>query len=251
MIDFHTHILPELDDGADTKETAVALLKKELLQGVSSLIFTPHYYGKIRTPERFLEERKQAFEKIEGEIPNGLAVRLGAEVRFEQETLFSEEQFRSLAIENTRYILIELPFDEEWTETLFSKLARVCAETSLVPVLAHIERYPAVQKNPKLLNEFIRRGWLLQATTSAFMQKKLAPLAFAMLKKGLVHCLGTDTHNLEKRAPDYTRAKALLYERGFGEAFEKIQNQMRLMLENKGVLAGEGKAVKKFFWTYL
>ncbi len=250
MIDFHTHILPELDDGADTKETSVALLKKELLQGVSSLIFTPHYYGKIRTPEQFLQERKQAFEKIKGEIPSGLTVKLGAEVRFEKETLIPEEQFRLLAIENTRYILIEFPFEEEWSETLFSKLARLCLETSLVPVLAHIERYPAVQKNPKILNEFVRRGWLLQTTTSAFMQKKLAPLAFAMLKKGLVHCIGTDTHNLDDRAPDYTRLKALLYERGFGETFEKIQKQMRFMLENKRVLAGEYKTVRKIFWTY-
>jgi len=251
MIDFHTHILPELDDGADTKETAVALLKKELLQGVASLIFTPHYYGKIRSPERFLEARGQAFEKIQEEIPNGLAVRLGAEVRFDQATLFSEGQFRLLAIENTRYILIELPFDEEWTETLFSKLARLCAETSLVPVLAHIERYPAVQKNPKLLNEFIRRDWLLQTTTSAFLQKKLAPLAFAMLKKGLVHCLGTDTHNLEKRAPDYMQAKTVIYKRGYGKEFEKIQERMYLMLKNERVFVSEDKTVKKFFWTYL
>ena len=112
MIDFHTHILPEIDDGAKDCETATALLKKELLQGVSSLIFTPHYYGKIRPPEQFIQERNIAFEKIQGEIPSGLQVRLGAEVGFEKETIFSEEQFRALAIENTHYILIELPLEE-------------------------------------------------------------------------------------------------------------------------------------------
>ncbi len=250
MIDFHTHILPRLDDGAQDESTSLGLLQAEAAQGVTTLLFTPHYYAKIRKPEQFLNEREEAFKKIKEQIPEKLRIRLGAEVRFEAETRLSAEQFQSLAIENTRYVLVELPFEEEWSESFFERLARLASEAERIPVLAHIERYEAVRKNPKILNEFVRRGWLLQVTTGSFVEKRSASLAFAMLKKGLVHCLGTDSHNLDTRAPDYLLVKGKIKEAGYEKQFEKVQGIMRAMLKNERIKTEEGKRVKKVFWIY-
>ncbi|MBQ8657654.1 MAG: hypothetical protein IJ506_00795 [Clostridia bacterium] len=250
MIDFHTHILPRLDDGAQDERTSLDLLQAEAAQGVTTLLFTPHYYAKIRNPEQFLDAREKAFEKIKTEIPEKLRIRLGAEVRFETETHLSAEQFQSLSIENTRYVLVELPFEEEWSESLFERLARLASESERVPVLAHIERYEEVHKNPKILNDFVRRGWLLQVTTGSFVDKRNASLAFAMLKKGFVHCLGTDAHNLDTRAPDYRLIKGKIKEAGCEKQFEKVQGIMRAMLKNERIKTNENKPVKKVFWIY-
>ncbi|MBQ4268495.1 MAG: histidinol-phosphatase, partial [Clostridia bacterium] len=62
MIDFHTHILPAIDDGAQSTDIARKIVEEEIKQGVKTLVITPHYYGIRRSPEHFLEERAQAFE---------------------------------------------------------------------------------------------------------------------------------------------------------------------------------------------
>lgn len=64
MIDFHTHILPGVDDGAENIETALAMLREEAVQGVNQVFATPHFYADEETPEAFLERRRASFEGL-------------------------------------------------------------------------------------------------------------------------------------------------------------------------------------------
>lgn len=75
-------------------------------------------------------------------------------------------------------------------------------------------------------------------------------MAFALLKHGLVDCLGTDTHNPGERAPDYAAAKQAIEREGYGAKFEEIQEKMHDILDDKLVRTGEGKPLKKFFGVY-
>lgn len=249
MIDLHTHILPDIDDGARDVETSLALIKAEKEQGVKEIVFTPHYYGKKTSPEKFLENRQLAFEKIANKI-DGVKLRLGAETYFDEMKIVSNSELCKLAIENTKYILLELPFTKSWSEKLIFHLRDFILATDYTPIIAHVERYPAVRKNPAYLSLLSDLGCLFQVNTKAFTSRQTKSLAFAMLKKGYISCLGTDTHNLTDRAPDLAQTRALLEEKGESERLKKIFGVMRDILDGKEVKTPVYQPLKKFFNKY-
>ena len=110
MIDIHTHILPHMDDGAKDSATALRMLDMSIAQGVETVVFSPHYYGKSRSPQKFLEARGAMYEHIRARIPEGIKTRLAAEVHFTGVNSIDEEEMCSLAIEGTEYLLVEFPF---------------------------------------------------------------------------------------------------------------------------------------------
>ena len=249
MVDLHTHVLPGIDDGAEDAEVSRKLLEILSAQGVDSVVFTSHYYGRKRSPRQFLEARAAAFDSVKELIPPGMDVYLGAEVHFSGQMVVSNEAICPMAIGDTRYLLIELPFLTVWDSALYARLRDFVSETDYVPVVAHAERYAEVQKSPAVLSALSDLGCLFQVNTSAFTGDE-SRLAFAMLKNGYVDCLGTDAHNLTDRAPCYTEAKSAVESAGYGEAFEKIQENMRLLLDDKPVRTKRGKTIRKFFGRY-
>ncbi len=249
MIDMHTHVLPDLDDGAKNEQEAAKLMRLDYAQGVHELVFTPHYYGRKRSVERFLAERDAAAEKIREHVPAGLKTRLGAEVYLTGINDPNNEALCKLAIEGTKCVLVEFPFEERWHKTLLSKLFHFMADTGYRPIVAHIERYQEIARNPMLVNFLVKMGCLIQLNTGAFLEKRTHKLAFLLLKHGLVHCLGTDTHNETERAPDYEEAKELVKEKGFSKEWTLVQTRMRQILRNQNV-ENTCTPIKKVFWWY-
>lgn len=249
MIDMHTHVLPNLDDGAKTEQEAAKLLRLDYAQGVHELVFTPHYYGKKRSVESFLKDRNEAAEKILGQVPAGMKTRLGAEVYLTGINDPDNETLCKLAIEDTKCVLVELPFSERWRKSLLVKLYGFMAATGYRPIVAHIERYLEIAKNPTLVNFLVKMGCYIQLNTRAFLDKRTQKLAFLLLKHGLVHCLGTDTHNETDRAPDYEQAKALVKEKGYSKEWTRVQTRMRQILKNQNV-ENACSPIKKVFWWY-
>ncbi len=250
MIDFHTHILPQIDDGAKTPETSEQMLQMEISQGVKTVVLTPHYYGKHSSPKRFLEKREKAFERLNAYLPMGIEVKKGAEVHFTGVNMPDFEELATLAIEGTKYILLEFPFTTVWHSGLFEKLDDFIYETGCTPIIAHVERYREVQKKPALLKRLTDLGCLLQVNAPAFLDKHEKKLAFALLKRGMVDCLGTDTHDTEYRAPIYAEAKAAVEAAGYAEAWEKAQAKMAAILQGEQVYPAECKKIKKLFGRY-
>ena len=249
MIDMHTHVLPNLDDGAKNEQVTADLLRLEYAQGVRELVFTPHYYGKKRSAERFIEERNEAAEKIKELVPADMKTRLGAEVYLTGVNDPNNDTLCSLAIEGTKCVLVELPFDDRWSKNLLSKLYGFIAHTGYQPIIAHVERYREIAKNPALLNFFVKMGCYIQVNTGAFLDKHTKKLAFMLLKHGLVHCLGTDTHNETDRAPDYLQAEELVKERGLSKEWTRVQTRMRQILSGETV-ENACIPIKKVFWWY-
>lgn len=250
MTDLHTHILPGIDDGAIDEGVSSEQMKSLLEQGVDKVVFTSHYYGRKRSPKQFLEARADALCRIKDLIPEGMETYLGAEVHFAAEMAASDESICSMAIGDTRYILAELPFTTAWNKGLWRRLEDFISSTDYIPVIAHVERYDEARKKPSLLSELVDMGCLLQVNTQAFLKKEDSAMAFALLEHGLVHCLGTDTHNMRERAPKYAAAKEAIEEAGFYDRFERIQENMLLLLEDKPIKTEKSKPVKKFFKLY-
>ena len=233
MTDFHTHILPKMDDGAKTVDVASQMLLSAKNQGVTTVLATSHYYGKVHSPEEYIESRNNSFELLKPYIPEGITVKLGAEVYLSERMSVDYERLSKLCIEGTKYLLIELPFVKNWDNNLYRKLSDLMAETGCVPVLAHVDRYAAFAKNPGRLLDFIKMGCLIQVNTAAFLERRARGLAFALLKKGYVHCLGTDMHDLAGRKGTMDEAKKVVQEAGFAEKWEIAQENMRKILADE------------------
>ena len=251
MTDLHTHILPCIDDGARSEEISVEMLKKEIEQGVKTVVFTPHYYGDKFSPKQFLERREKSYEKIKNAVEDmDISVRMGAEVYIGAQKIASNHALSSLAIEGTKYILIELPLNAVWDAPLFERLRDFIEKIEEIPIVAHVERYAAVKKHPEYLNMLANMGCLLQANTSSFLNEKTRKFAFLLLDKGLVHCLATDCHDLTNRVCDYAMAKNLFKELGKSAEFERLQQNMQVVLNGGIVKTPIPAPIKRFFGKY-
>ncbi len=250
MVDIHTHILPKIDDGADGLQTSLAMLERAKAEGIDCLVLTPHYYGKA-SPARFLQRRQRAFDEIKESVPEEIETRLGAEVHFTGVNTPDFEALCTLAIEGTSYILLELPFTTKWTGILLDALADFIHDTEYTPIIAHIERYAEVLKNPSLVTRLIEMGCLLQVNADSFCRKRSKNFAFTLLKRGFVHCIGTDAHDLEKRPLSYLSAKEAAKKAGYEKEWERAQNIMENVIRGGQVCVESGKPVKKFLGRYL
>lgn len=201
MIDFHTHILPGIDDGSDSIQTSIAMLREEKKQGIDTAILTPHFYANENDPERFLEKRTRAWQKLEPYLTDDLpSVFLGAEVQY-FEGICSVEEIRQLRIQNTNFLLLEMPFCR-WSGRVLDDLFELNERQDTQVVLAHFERYAGFQQ--KEIWRTIREGGVwLQSNVSFFGTWKTRAKAMKLLSSGEISFVGSDCHNMSSRSPNW------------------------------------------------
>ena len=203
MIDFHSHVLPGMDDGSDSLETSIRMLCAEAEQGITHVVATPHFYAQQDKLDQFLYRREQA-EKIlreEMELYMGLPeLVMGAEVSYFRG--ISESEFlRHLTIGKNRCVLIELPMPP-WDESVFRELEAIWVRREILPIIAHIDRYITPWRSGAILKRIADLPVLVQANAEFFSKRKTAKLAMKMLKNDQIHLLGSDCHNMSSRKPD-------------------------------------------------
>ena len=253
MVDMHTHILPRLDDGAKDSSTSMAMLRLSKAQGVDTVVLTPHFYGKRHNPAEFLLRRNASYQRLLArmqETQTEIDVRLGAEVHFTGINLPDFDELCSLAIEGTKYILFELPFTTKWASVILEKLYEFMGETEYTPIIAHVERYAEIRKNPSIVARLIDMGCLIQVNAQAFLDKRDKGFAFALLKKDSVHCIGSDAHDETGRAPNLLGAKESIEKAGFSDKWQTIQKTMQNILQSEKIQTETVLPVKKFFGFY-
>lgn len=249
MIDFHTHILPGIDDGAETLDISLKLIKSLKDQGVNTIVLTPHFYFSNISEEGFFVYRKKALKELEDAAKEyNINFIPACEVYLSKISLANN--LHKFVIKNTRYIMIELPHRIVLSQVIFDLIYGVINYLGLNPIIAHAERYPSVLKKPEIISELINMGCLIQINTSSLFNKKLKRIAYKMLDMGQVHCIGTDCHN-ENRPPVYQEAKLAIENRYGKDYFKKLQNNMKMILENKELSVGEAKPIKKLFNFYI
>lgn len=201
MVDFHTHILPGIDDGSQSIGESVTLLRMQLRQGVRSVVATPHFYADRTTPEKFLEKRNHAWQQLKPYLwPELPEIYLGAEVRyFEGISVVGELRF--LKIEGSDLLLLEMPF-QRWTDRMIADVLELNGRPDLQIVLAHIERYLPDQPRP-VWQHLRQNGVLMQSNVSFFADWRTRRRAVSMLERGEIHMLGSDCHNKTSRPPNW------------------------------------------------
>ncbi len=206
MIDFHSHILPGIDDGSGSVRESIALLEMLKHQGIDTVCATPHFLPKICTPEQFLEKRSAAYEALKKALPSDSSlpkIRLGAEINYFSGISRMSSLF-DLRLEGTNLILLEMPFDT-WSDRTVKELIEFSYTGEGRIVLAHIERYLDLQKK-SVWETLYGAGILMQVNAPYFINKKTKRKALKRLKKGGIHLIGSDCHNVEKRPPQMSEA---------------------------------------------
>lgn len=207
MIDFHSHILPGIDDGSTSVEMSIEMLLMEAQQGITHVVATPHFYAQRDQLDTFLQRRDEAYQALqrEMELYSGLPeVLLGAEVSFFRG--ISESEFlKKLMIHQNRCLLIELP-TPPWDEAIFRELEAIWVRREILPIIAHIDRYISRWKSGPVLKRLSQLPVIVQANSEFFLNKKTAGMAMKMLKNEQIHLLGSDCHNMSSRKPDLGQA---------------------------------------------
>lgn len=202
MIDFHTHILPGVDDGSKNLDESLQLLQMEQQQGIDIVVLTPHYYSSQNSPEVFFRRRYQSWRLLRGAWKPGMPrLLLGAEVEF-FEGITALANLQDFCIQRTSLLLLEMPFCS-WSERIIRIVEELNGTGGIQIVLAHVERYLSFQGNAQALKRLRQRGILMQVNASFFEGWLSRRKALSMLDKGMVQFLGSDCHNLSSRKPNW------------------------------------------------
>ena len=241
MVDIHCHILPEVDDGAWDMEAAVDMAKIARDSGVKKIITTPHFKGEPKSLEavgflmhqrRLLQSRLKR-EKIEVELLPG------AEVLCVPQTMELAQTGRLPTLGTGRYVLTEFYVDASagfMDETLHG-----LRQMGYLPVVAHPERYGAVQRDPELAARWFHRGIVLQINKGSVLGafgRRAEDAAVRMLCRGNAHIIASDAHSPHVRTTDLQPVRHWCLDH-LGQAYTKI-----LLEDNPGRVAA-GKPMCK------
>lgn len=229
LVDWHSHVLPGIDDGSQSLDESLELLELEEKQGVGLVVATPHFYAQHDRPEKFLEKRRKAVCQLQAAMADrqGLPdIRLGAEVYFFN-GMSHADVLPELAIEGTPYLMVEMP-QSPWTEDMYRELDKIISNHGLTPIIAHVDRYITPFHTYGIPERLREMPVLIQANASFFLNWKTRRMALKMVKNGEIDVLGSDCHNMNTRPPR------------LGEAIEVIEQKLGqeylIDLKNKELL---------------
>lgn len=213
-IDFHSHILPGIDDGSASVEESIAMLQMEADHGVTHVVATPHFYASDDKPMDFISRRDEAERALRNEMNKvgGLPQLLvGAEVSYFR-GMSNSEFLPLLTIQNKKCIMIEMG-PAPWTESVFEELSLIHRQLGITPIIAHIDRYIAPFHTYHIPQRLAQLPVLVQANASFFLDRSTARMAVRMLRSDQIHLLGSDCHSLKYRKPNLGPAHQIISQR--------------------------------------
>lgn len=215
MIDLHCHILPQFDDGASSLEEALTMAQMAVASGVRGICATPHFRGDQQSLE-LVELLKQRYQLLTDALDrSGLPLQLypGAEVLCLPQTVDMAHRGQLPTLGNTGYLLSEFYFDESF-ENMDEILAGI-AHAGYIPVVAHPERYEAIQRDPRRIIRWFRKGYIIQVNKGSILGalgRRSEQAADWILSSGLAHLVASDAHASSHRTTDMTVLRARLLE---------------------------------------
>lgn len=216
MIDIHCHILPDFDDGASSLEEALEMARMAYLSGVTDIAATPHFRGE-REQLAYIDSISRRFAQLSEALRReNIPVRLhpGAEILCLPETPLLAARHQLPTLGKGDYVLCEFYFDESFT--YMDQMLSEIADAGYKVVVAHPERYGAVQRDPYMLKRWARQGFVLQLNKGSVLGAFGAGperAANEILAAGLAHLIATDAHSFRSRTPHVTLLRDWVMER--------------------------------------
>ncbi len=225
--DMHSHILHNIDDGSQDIDVSLVLLDRQWLQGVTHLMLTPHFYTNdtlmnLQIVAEYLGYRQHQFNEIINAYKGKIKVKLGCELHLTPH-IFNAEDISAFCYQDTNYLLTEMPYGCDFKNPDIEMLKETIHRYNIIPVLAHIERYPALFNNKKLIASLIDMGCMIQINTECLTKFTTRKKAFNLINNGYVHILGSDIHS-SIRGCDYGKGMEMLSYYCDKEAVQKIMD---------------------------
>ena len=235
MIDFHSHILPDLDDGAKDLKTSLNMIRESSVQGINTIVSTSHCYPKNEeSVEHFLCRREIAYKQLSDEIANSDTtlprIIKGCEVHMLTD-LGELKNICELCIENTNYILVEMPYTP-WKEWMLESVYKLTL-SGLRPIMAHIDRYTL--QDIENLSSLVEFGVVFQINGELFLDKKMKKTSDKIMYDSYAHILGSDMHSMNTRKPNLGEAKDIITTRYGTECYEQMQENAYSILNNQEI----------------
>lgn len=196
MVDIHTHLIPNVDDGSKNVEMTFKALDEAKEAGFTDVILTSHYMTDCyETKKDELIFWKENLQKILDSKDKNIKLHTGMEIYISEriDELMKQEKLFTLA--GSRYILMELPMNT--TINYLDHVIYYLETVGLKLIIAHPERYRSVQEDPELVEEYIKKGCLMQCNYGSILGnygKQAKNTIKYLLKKNLVHFMATDCH---------------------------------------------------------
>ena len=238
MIDMHSHILPNIDDGAKSIEETFQLIKEAKKVGFNEIISTSHYMeGYYETDNAEREVWVNAiYEKLQ-EQNIGVKLYLGNEIYFSENIMNLLKEGKASTIDETNYVLFEMPLNAE-PLNLYDVIYEML-QYEIIPILAHPERYSFVQREPELVYDLIQKGVYMQANYASIIGlygKKAQFIVKKFLENNMIHFLGSDVH---RKGSIYPKIPTILKELEGIIGKEKLEElttiNPKLVLQNKKI----------------
>lgn len=211
VIDLHSHILPELDDGSQSLEESLAMARVAVDSGVTAVAATPHCMeGRAREVDSAWRLLAEALEVME--IP--LKLYEGMEIFGTRDTLRLLREGKLFTLNRSRYPLVEFGFQtsgEEETRILGDLL-----QAGFIPVVAHPERYRYIQQEPELANKWKRMGCVFQVNRGSLLGRfgrNAQAMALELVDRGFAAAVASDAHSPQMRTPWMADVRDLLLKR--------------------------------------
>ena len=206
--DFHTHVLPGIDDGARDLPASLSMLYRLQAQGIDTVVATPHFYAHRQEAAQFLENRAAALAAVKSAGDSLPTVLPAAEVYLERG--LRDIDLRPFCMEGTHAILVEMPYarQESW---MLEEVYHFCLTQSLTPVFAHLDRYLELYSKQEIQEILDFDDAVIQVNNSAFLSRKSLKAVLGWVKGGASLLLGSDCHNLDSRAPNHERISGIVH----------------------------------------
>lgn len=202
MIDIHTHILPGIDDGAQTEADSIEMAKVAVEQGIHTIIATPHHkngsYDNARESILTYTEILNELFKSE-DLP--LTLLAGQETRINGEMIEGLENGEILPLNNTKYVFVE--FSSTHIPRFSRQVLFDIQVAGYTPIIVHPERNQDLMEHPDRLYDFVRKGALTQITAGSLIGnfgKKVQKFTHQLIDANLTHFIASDAHNVSTRS---------------------------------------------------
>lgn len=238
MIDIHTHILPDFDDGAANVSDAALMLRMAYESGTSDLVVTPHTINRFNEIEADAELIiSEAYDKLcrlaeYNNIP--LKLYYGAE-NFGSGMFVHGKNSNVITVNKTRYVLLEFDFFDSFDHVKY--VVRKLTDMGYRIIIAHPERYEFVRQDPAPVHWFIEHGCCLQLNKGSAHGRfgRYSEIAANyILEKRLASFVASDAHDPFRRTPSL-KNEYIFYCENYGKEYSDILfgSNARLMLSNE------------------
>jgi protein-tyrosine phosphatase len=217
MIDFHSHVIPHIDDGSKSFEMSFDMLKLACEEGTRYICATSHFIpGEVEISAEDYNDRLTELISLSELAGIDIDILPAVEIYIDPELPRLYKENKVWGINNTKYLLIELPMQDfpVYTENIFYELRLQGA----VPVIAHPERNFRIMKDYKLLENLVEQGALAQLNAGSLRGiygRDIKSFAEKLVDMNLIHMVGSDAHDDKRRTAKISDALSIIQKRNY------------------------------------